>query len=60
MAAVSPPMCPVEQRLKLSGVKYGVSLKGCLDWAAAEDQNYTDGSETVPTEQFYPAKPGKG
>ena len=35
-------------------------FKGLFGLGSGEKQNLPDGSETVPTEQFYPAKPGKG
>jgi hypothetical protein len=55
-----PTDIPVEQALETFWSKLGRFFKGLFGLGSGKDQNIVPGGETAPTEQFIPAKPGKG
>ena len=57
---VITPDMPVESAPETFWSKLGRFLRGLFGLGSGEKQNPTDGSEIVPTEEFYPSKPGKG
>ncbi len=57
---VITPEMPVDPATETFWSKLGRFLRGLFGLGSGEKQNPTDGSEIVPTEEFYPSKPGKG
>jgi hypothetical protein len=55
-----PTDIPVEQTPETFWSKLGRFFKGLFGLGSGKDQNTIPGGEIVPTEQFIPAKPGKG
>lgn len=55
-----PGGVPVEAAPETFWSKLGRFFKGLFGLGSGKDQNTVPGIETAPTEQFIPAKPGKG
>ena len=57
---VITPEMPLEPAPETFWSKLGRFLRGLFGLGSGEKQVPADGSEIIPTEEFYPSRPGKG